>query len=74
MTTHSIQRLPEGRLNHLQKKLLCTLGFLALYRVGVHVPIPGVDTYVLGEFFREQGANLLGMFNLLKSRCRHIMI
>lgn len=61
----TIQTLPEGRLNHLQKKMLFTLFFLALYRIGVHVPIPGVDTYALGEFFRTQGANLFGMFNLM---------
>ncbi|MBP6218688.1 MAG: preprotein translocase subunit SecY [Oligoflexales bacterium] len=61
---HSIQKLPEGRLNHLQKKILYTLFFLALYRIGVHIPIPGVDTYALGEFFRSQGANFFGMFNM----------
>jgi preprotein translocase subunit SecY len=43
---------------------LFTLFFLALYRVGVHVPIPGVDTDNLRNFFREQGANLFGMFNM----------
>jgi preprotein translocase subunit SecY len=51
-------------LNHLTKKILYTLGFLALYRVGVHVPIPGVNSQALAEFFRTQGANLLGMFNM----------
>ncbi len=60
----SIQRLPEGRLNHLQKKILYTLMFLALFRIGTHVPIPGVDTLTLKEFFRTQGANLFGMFNM----------
>lgn len=59
-----IQKLPEGTLNHLQKKILFTLGFLALYRVGVHVPVPGVNGAGLSEFFRTQGANLLGMFNM----------
>lgn len=59
-----IAKLPEGALNHLQKKILFTLGFLALYRIGVHVPIPGVDTAALSEFFRSQGANLFGMFNM----------
>ena len=59
-----IQKLPEGKMNHLQRKILFTLFFLALYRVGVHIPIPGVDTYALGEFFRTQGANLFGMFNM----------
>lgn len=60
----SIQKLPEGKVNHLQKKMLFTLFFLALFRIGVHIPIPGVDTVALGEFFRTQGANLFGMFNM----------
>lgn len=60
----AISKLPEGTLNHLQKKILYTLGFLAIYRVGVHVPIPGVDAEKLGEFFKAQGANLFGMFNM----------
>ncbi|MBC61681.1 MAG: preprotein translocase subunit SecY [Zetaproteobacteria bacterium] len=59
-----MQSLPEGKLNHLQKKIVFTLAFLALYRVGVHIPIPGVDTIALGNFFRDQGGNLLGMFNM----------
>ncbi|MCX6108594.1 MAG: preprotein translocase subunit SecY [Proteobacteria bacterium] len=59
-----IAKLPEGTLNHLQKKILFTLGFLALYRIGVHIPIPGVDTAALSDFFKNQGANLFGMFNM----------
>ena len=62
--TNNIQRLPEGRINHLQKKLMFTLFFLAIYRIGVHIPLPGVDTYRLGEFFRSQGGNMFGMVNL----------
>lgn len=56
--------LPRGGLNHLERKILFTLAFLAIYRIGVHIPIPGVDTVALEEFFRQQGGNLLGMFNM----------
>lgn len=59
-----ISKLPEGRVNHLQRKLLFTISFLAIYRIGVHIPIPGVDTQALAEFFKGQGGNLLGMFNM----------
>lgn len=59
-----ISSLPEVTFNHLQKKILFTLGFLAIYRIGVHVPIPGVDAARLSEFFSSQGANLFGMFNM----------
>ena len=58
-----ISALPES-MNHLQKKILFTLGFLALYRIGVHVPIPGVDAARLSEFFQSQGANAFGMINM----------
>lgn len=57
-----LSKLPE--MNHLQKRILFTLGFLALYRIGVHIPIPGVDSTALAEFFKAQGGNLLGMFNM----------
>lgn len=59
-----ISSLTEGFGNQLTKKILFTLGFLALYRIGVHVPIPGVNTEALAEFFKNQGGNLLGMFNM----------
>jgi preprotein translocase subunit SecY len=59
-----INKMTEGTLNHLQKKILFTLGFLALYRIGVHIPIPGVDTAALADFFKGQGGNLFGMFNV----------
>ncbi len=58
----NLNQLPE--LNHLQKKILWTLFFLALYRIGVHVPVPGVNTDNLTEFFKSQGANLFGLFNM----------
>ena len=56
--------MPQGTLNHLQKKILFTLTFLAIYRIGVHVPIPGVDGQALSDFFTAQGANAFGMFNM----------
>lgn len=59
-----VTALPGDKLNHLQRKILFTLGFLGLYRIGVHVPVPGVDANRLSEFFQSQGANLLGMFNM----------
>ena len=57
-----IVSLPE--VNHLWKKIWFTLGFLALYRIGVHIPVPGVDTVALAEFFKSQGANFFGMVNM----------
>jgi preprotein translocase subunit SecY len=50
--------------NHLLRKVLYTLGFIAIYRIGVQVPIPGVNTDALADFFRDQGGNFFGMFNM----------
>jgi preprotein translocase subunit SecY len=57
-----IATLPE--MNHLQKKIFFTLGFLAIYRIGVHIPIPGVDAEQLANFFSSQGGNMFGMLNM----------
>ncbi|MFC1643575.1 preprotein translocase subunit SecY [Chlamydiota bacterium] len=52
----------------LRKKILFTLGLLAVYRVGAYIPTPGVDSYALSEFFgnlqKGAGAGLLGLMNL----------
>jgi len=50
--------------NHLQRKILYTLGFLALYRIGIHIPVAGVDTEALGQFFSGQSGNMFGMMNM----------
>ena len=62
MTIQTLQS--DGKLNYLQKKILMTLGFLAIYRMGVYIPIPGVDSAAIKAFFTSQGGNMFGMFNM----------
>jgi preprotein translocase subunit SecY len=45
----------------LRRRILFTLGMLAVYRIGCHVPTPGIDAQVLGKFFEGQQGTLLGM-------------
>ncbi len=45
----------------LRRRILFTLGILAVYRVGAHVPIPGVDAAVLATFFAGTEGTLLGL-------------
>lgn len=45
----------------LRRRILFTLGMLAVYRVGCHVPIPGVDARVLARFFEGTQGTLLGL-------------
>ncbi|NCN95558.1 MAG: preprotein translocase subunit SecY, partial [Bdellovibrionales bacterium] len=36
---------------------------LAIYRLGVHVPVPGVDPKLIVEFFQAQSSGIFGLFN-----------
>ena len=55
----NIARLPE-----LRKKLLWTFALLAVYRMGIHIPIPGVDSAALSEFFAQAQNTLFGIFDM----------
>lgn len=48
--------------HELKRRILFTLAMLAIYRMGVAVPTPGVDSEAVMEFFRVQGG-LFGVFN-----------
>jgi len=45
----------------LRRRILFTLGMLAVYRVGCHIPTPGIDAQVLAKFFEGSQGTLLGM-------------
>lgn len=55
----NIFKIPE-----LKKKLLYTLALLAVYRVGVHVPTPGIDSVALQKIFEAYKGGILGMVNM----------
>ncbi len=55
----NLVRTPE-----LKKKLLWTFLLLAFYRVGIHVPVPGVETAALADFFASVQNTLFGMFDM----------
>lgn len=47
----------------LRKRILFTLAMLAIYRIGVHVPTPGVDGSAVLSFFQSQNRGIFGLFN-----------
>ncbi|MEA2061493.1 MAG: preprotein translocase subunit SecY [Thermodesulfobacteriota bacterium] len=55
----NILKLPE-----LKKKLLITFALLFVYRIGVHIPTPGIDAVALSSFFDNVGGTLFAMFNM----------
>lgn len=52
------------RVSDLRRRVLFTLGFLAIYRLGAVVPIPGIDPKALEEFFRTQRGTIFGIIDL----------
>ncbi len=52
------------RIPDLRKRVLFTLGILAVYRLGAWVPTPGVNTHQLELLFNAQGGSALGLMDL----------
>jgi len=46
------------------KRLLFLLGVLIVYRIGAHVPVPGIDPVQLAQLFNKNQGGILGMFNM----------
>jgi len=55
----NIFKIPE-----LKKRVLFSLAMLAVYRVGCHIPTPGIDATALSHFFKQAQGTLLGMFDM----------
>ncbi|MFA6078995.1 MAG: preprotein translocase subunit SecY [Candidatus Omnitrophota bacterium] len=56
------------KIPDLRKKILFTLGLIAVYRIGTYIPTPGVDGLKLAQFFaslaKSQGGALFGIMNM----------
>lgn len=54
----------SGRYGDLKKRLFFLLGALLVFRVGAHIPVPGIDPNVLADLFKSQQGGIIGMFNM----------
>src|SRR6266704_6263557 len=52
------------RIPDLRKRILFTLGLLAVYRLGGHIPTPGVNADKLAQFFEQNRGSFLGFVDL----------
>lgn len=52
------------KIHELRQRVLFTLGIFIVYRVGGHIPSPGIDAQALGEFFTQASGSLFGMYDL----------
>ena len=56
------------KIQDLKHKVIITLALIAVYRVGGFIPVPGIDSQALAEFFdriaKSQGGSILGIMNM----------
>jgi len=50
--------------SELKSRLLFVLGAFVVYRVGAHIPVPGIDPKALAVMFEQQSGSILDMFNM----------
>ncbi len=55
----NVFKIPE-----LKKRIIYTLALLIVYRVGVHIPTPGIDGIALASFFARMEGTIFGIFNM----------
>ena len=58
-TFSNIFKIPD-----LRKRVLFTLAILVVYRIGGHIPSPGIDAKALGVFFEQAQGTILGLYDL----------
>ncbi|ADE11026.1 preprotein translocase subunit SecY [Sideroxydans lithotrophicus] len=54
----------KGKYGDLGQRLWFLLLALIVYRIGAHIPVPGIDPNVLADLFKRQTGGILGMFNM----------
>ena len=62
-TVRNIFAIPD-----LRNRVLFTFGLLAVFRVGANIPIPGVNSDAILEFFNAQQGNFFGLVNLFSGQ------
>ena len=64
MAAHPNTVAKGGKFGDLKRRLWFLLGALVVFRIGAHIPVPGIDPNVLADLFNSQKGGILGMFNM----------
>jgi preprotein translocase subunit SecY len=57
-------KLSQGGLTELKQRLLFLFVVILIFRIGAHVPVPGLDPVKLAQLFNAQQGGIVGMFNM----------
>ena len=53
-----------GKFGDLKRRLMFLMGALVVYRIGAHIPVPGIDPNELAKLFQQNSGGILDMFNM----------
>ncbi|MFN7309213.1 MAG: preprotein translocase subunit SecY, partial [bacterium] len=53
-----------GKYGDLKRRLIFLLLALVVYRIGTHIPVPGIDPDQMRQLFNSQSGGILGLFNM----------
>jgi preprotein translocase subunit SecY len=56
--------LSQGGLGELKRRLFFVLIAIIIYRIGAHIPVPGINPEKLADLFKHEQGGILGMFNM----------
>ncbi|MGQ0710236.1 MAG: preprotein translocase subunit SecY [Rhodoferax sp.] len=64
MATNATQIAKSGKFGDLRRRLVFLLLALVVYRIGAHIPVPGIDPVQLQALFKSQQGGILSLFNM----------
>lgn len=64
VTSPSSNQASGPKYGDLKRRIIFLLLALVVYRIGAHVPVPGIDPDMLSRLFQEQQGGILGLFNM----------
>jgi len=64
VATNANQLAKSGKFGDLRRRLVFLLLALVVYRIGGHIPVPGIDPAQLQQFFKGQEGGILSLFNM----------
>lgn len=64
MVTSANQLAKSGKFGDLRRRVIFLLLALVVYRIGGHIPVPGIDPAAFEQFFKSQSGGILGMLSM----------
>ena len=64
MATNAANLAKTGKFDDLRRRLVFLLLALVVYRIGAHIPVPGIDPAQLQQLFKGQQGGILNLFNM----------